>query len=228
MFHIHLPVDPSTKKRRLVLLLSGFLAAAVLVPALVFSFSNLGSTHAASASPAYTNAQIIAIIKKAFGTGTLGNQAVSVATCESSLNPNAYNPAPPYAMGLFQIAKGTWAEAGIGSGNPYNPTDNSNAARRLYNRQGWAPWVCQPSSGCPSTIRNGSTGSLVVKLQTELDSLYARKVFANTPYNFSPPLAKDGSFGAKTTAAVKDFQKKKGIAVDGIVGPQTWHYLGNC
>ena len=226
MFQTHLPVDPSKSKRRLVLLLSGFLVAAVLVSALVFSFSTRGSAHAATS--AYTRAQIIKIIHNAFGSGTLGNQAISVATCESSLNPNAYNPAPPYAMGLFQIAKGTWAEAGIGKGNPYNPTDNAQAARRLYNRQGWAPWVCQPSSSCPATLQNGNTGSLVVSLQSELNARYSKKVFPNSPYNFHPPLVKDGAFGANTANAVKDLQKKKGLLVDGVVGPRTWHALGNC
>jgi murein L,D-transpeptidase YcbB/YkuD len=226
MFQTQVPVDKPKRNRRLRSLLSGFLVLAVLAGAILISINFRGGAHAASAS--YTRAQIIAIIKNAFGTGTLGNQAISVATCESSLNPNAYNPAPPYAMGLFQIAKGTWAEAGIGKGNPYNPTDNAQAARRLYNRQGWEPWACQPSSGCPATIQNGSTGSLVVTLQTKLDSLYSAKVFPNSPYNFKPLLAKDGQFGTLTTNAVKDFQRKKGLSVDGIVGPQTWHALGNC
>lgn len=216
----------SKGKRRFLPLLSGFLVVAVLVGGLFISISASAGAHAAAAT--YTRAQIITIIHNAFGTGTLGNQAVSVATCESSLNPNAYNPAPPYAMGLFQIAKGTWAESGIGKGNPYNPTDNAQAARRLYNRQGWAPWACQPSSSCPATIQNGSAGSLVVTLQSELDSLYSKKVFPNSPYNFHPPLAKDGAFGPLTENAVKDFQTKKKIGIDGIVGPQTWNALGNC
>jgi Putative peptidoglycan binding domain/Transglycosylase SLT domain len=226
MLQTLLPVDKPQRNRRLLSLLSGFLVVAVLVGAILISINARGGAHAASAS--YTRAQIITIIKNAFGTGALGNQAISVATCESSLNPNAYNPVPPYAMGLFQIAKGTWAETGIGKGNPYNPTDNAQAARRLYNRQGWAPWACQPSSSCPATIQNGSSGSLVVTLQSELDSRYSRKDFPNSPYNFHPPLAKDGQFGNLTRNAVLDFQKKKGLVVDGIVGPHTWHDLGNC
>lgn len=35
----------------------------------------------------------------------------------------------------------------------------------------------------------------------------------------------DGIFGTPTEAAVKDFQKHHGLAVDGKVGPKTWHAL---
>ena len=227
MFQKQLPAHTSKKLRKLLPLLSGLFVVAILIGTFLIASNSRGAAHAATEG--YSRDQIIKIIHNAFGTGTLGNQAVSVATCESSLNPNAYNPVPPYAMGLFQIAKGTWAESGIGRGNPYNPTDNAQAARRLYNRQGWAPWACKPSSSsCPATIQNGSSGSAVTTLQSELNSLYAKKVFPNSPNNFNPPLAVDGQFGPKTMRAVLDFQHKKGLSVDGIVGPQTWHALGKC
>ena len=35
----------------------------------------------------------------------------------------------------------------------------------------------------------------------------------------------DGDFGPKTEAAVRAYQKEKNLAVDGIVGPQTWRAL---
>ncbi|GJL53850.1 MAG: hypothetical protein NPIRA02_09820 [Nitrospirales bacterium] len=36
----------------------------------------------------------------------------------------------------------------------------------------------------------------------------------------------DSVFGSKTEKAVKDFQKRRGLKVDGIVGPVTFHALG--
>lgn len=38
-------------------------------------------------------------------------------------------------------------------------------------------------------------------------------------------LVADGMFGARTRSAVLDFQTENGLAVDGIVGPQTWGRL---
>lgn len=38
-------------------------------------------------------------------------------------------------------------------------------------------------------------------------------------------LAYDGYFGPNTEYCVKDFQGRKGLAVDGVVGPATWAAL---
>ena len=36
----------------------------------------------------------------------------------------------------------------------------------------------------------------------------------------------DGDFGSKTESAVKAFQKKTGLTVDGVVGKNTWAVMG--
>ena len=65
------------------------------------------------------------------------------------------------------------------------------------------------------TIRKGSTGPYVVLCQEDLIKLN---------YDLSPYGA-DGKFGAKTEAAVKQFQTDHGLKADGIVGPATWAAL---
>lgn len=63
------------------------------------------------------------------------------------------------------------------------------------------------------TLRQGSTGSDVRELQTKLNSL---------GYDCGKV---DGIFGTKTLAAVKRFQQKYKLAVDGIVGKNTFKKL---
>ena len=58
----------------------------------------------------------------------------------------------------------------------------------------------------------GSTGSAVSKLQTVLNE-----------HGYS--LAVDGIFGAKTQAAVRDYQKRNNLKLDGIAGKETWGSL---
>ena len=61
-------------------------------------------------------------------------------------------------------------------------------------------------------VSYGSKGSDVTELQ---------KLLNNNGYNLSV----DGDFGSKTQAAVKDYQQKNGLSVDGIVGTNTWGAL---
>lgn len=60
----------------------------------------------------------------------------------------------------------------------------------------------------------GSTGKEVKQIQTKLKNwgYYKGNI--------------DGIYGSQTLKAVKDFQKKNGLAVDGIVGEKTLAALG--
>lgn len=63
-----------------------------------------------------------------------------------------------------------------------------------------------------NNLRKGSKGNDVLELQRLLNK---------NGYS----LAEDGSFGGKTLDAVKDYQAKNGLSVDGIVGTNTWGKL---
>jgi len=63
------------------------------------------------------------------------------------------------------------------------------------------------------TLRQGARGAAVTTLQNKLKAA-----------GFNPGAA-DGVFGAKTLAAVKAFQRARGLQSDGIVGPKTWSAL---
>ena len=63
-----------------------------------------------------------------------------------------------------------------------------------------------------NNLRRGSKGEDVSVLQTALNQ-----------YGYG--LAVDGSFGPATQAAVRDYQSKNGLTVDGVVGTQTWGHL---
>jgi Putative peptidoglycan binding domain len=64
----------------------------------------------------------------------------------------------------------------------------------------------------PATLARGSTGNVVSALQQAL------KTFGST----TDPGPIDGAFGQSTASAVRAYQTQQDIAVDGIVGHQTW------
>ena len=77
--------------------------------------------------------------------GQYGGQAVRVAMCESSMNPNAYNGILG-AAGLFQIIPGTFASTSYAGQSVYNPATNIRAAHEIFVRDGysWSEWACKP------------------------------------------------------------------------------------
>lgn len=80
-----------------------------------------------------------------------------------------------------------------------------------------APAASAPQYNAPvqqtTVLRQGSRGDAVRDLQRSLKDLgYYR-------------MSVDGIFGAGTTTAVREFQRKMGLTVDGVAGPQTLNAL---
>lgn len=65
------------------------------------------------------------------------------------------------------------------------------------------------------TLKKGSTGTQVKKLQRNLNTLKITDASGKT-------LNVDGAFGACTQEALKKFQKKHGLSVDGIYGQKSY------
>lgn len=81
-----------------------------------------------TAPVASAGSSITEIVYDAAGEfGLSGDYLLSVAGCESGLNPNAYNGAGYY--GLFQFDQQTWAAYGYGS--IYDPVAQARTAARL-------------------------------------------------------------------------------------------------
>jgi hypothetical protein len=82
----------------------------------------------AVAAPAAPAGSIAAIVYAAAAEyGLSGDYLLSVASCESGLNPGAVNAAGYY--GLFQFGAGTWATEGYGS--IYDPVAQARTAARM-------------------------------------------------------------------------------------------------
>jgi peptidoglycan hydrolase-like protein with peptidoglycan-binding domain len=76
-------------------------------------------------------------------------------------------------------------------------------------------WAALPDGRPMPLLQAGSTGEVVSSLQRLLTNGAAGQ------WN-TPPQGIDGVFGPRTKASVEAFQDWGGVAVDGIVGEQTW------
>ena len=74
--------------------------------------------------------------------------------------------------------------------------------------------ICLAQAAQAATYQRGSTGSTVKQIQTKLKNwgYYSGSV--------------DGVYGSATESAVKAFQRKNGLTVDGKAGPQTLAAMG--
>ncbi|WP_164018707.1 peptidoglycan-binding protein [Pyxidicoccus trucidator] len=134
-----------------------------------------------------------------------GSKGASVVTLQNKLkaagfNPGAadgaFGPKTEAAVKAFQRARGLTSDGVVGP-------------------KTWSALNAPASSGGSGpTLRPGARGEPVRALQSRLNTL-----------GFNAGTA-DGAFGPKTEAAVKAFQRAKGLTADGVVGPKTWDKLG--
>ncbi len=112
-------------------------------------------------------------------------------------------------VGAGAPASGREPDGESPSTNPWGPEPSSPTRRK---RGDGARHPRTPADDRP-TVRAGSTGPAVEALQKRLTRLG------------HDPGPVDGSFGDRTDAAVRSFQKANALAADGIVGPDTWEAL---
>jgi hypothetical protein len=104
------------------------------------------SSNIAMTSNAAGASDITSMIYQVFGP--YGAQAVRIATCESTLNPNATNSqyiGNSRAAGLFQILyPSTWYGTSQAAKSPYDAYANIVAAHEIFVRDGysWREWEC--------------------------------------------------------------------------------------
>ena len=101
-----------------------------------------GAGTATTAAPAPAGTDIVSIIYAAAAAyGQSGDDMLRVATCESGLNPYAYNPAGWY--GLFQFVPSTFASTPFAGFDIYDPVANANAAAWMWSVGRRGEWTCQ-------------------------------------------------------------------------------------
>src|SRR5690606_21756747 len=100
----------------------------------------------------------------------------------------------------------------------HNRWSGKNCPRRMREEGKWGHFLqmvqqgqSKTNSTSTITLRLGDKGEAVRKLQQDLIKAGEKL----------PKYGADGHFGEETLAAVKSFQKKHGLTVDGIAGPQT-------
>jgi peptidoglycan hydrolase-like protein with peptidoglycan-binding domain len=84
------------------------------------------------------------------------------------------------------------------------------------------------ASGCSNRDKDASRPTLYLQSppMNGPDVTYLQNTLLQLGYAL-PTYGADGWFGTETEAAVKDFQRRNGLEVDGAVGPITWACLNN-
>jgi peptidoglycan hydrolase-like protein with peptidoglycan-binding domain len=157
-------------------------------------------SHTSSSAPLRTTAAVSNPVLREGARGS-GVTALQNKLKAAGFNPGtvdgAFGPKTETAVKAFQKARGLASDGVVGP-KTWSALNKAGAS----------------SGGSGPVLREGAQGEPVRALQKRLNAL-----------GFNAGSA-DGAFGPKTEAAVKAFQKAKGLASDGVVGPKTWDKLG--
>ena len=136
-------------------------------------------------------------------TISMGSTGPDVSDCQQLLQDQGYH------VGNVDGTFGRRAVAAVA----YFQSVNGLAIDGVVGPQTWAALEPDGSGQQRPTIQMGSTGQDVSDCQNLLQ--YQGYHVGNV----------DGTFGRRTVAAVAYFQSVNGLAIDGVVGPQTWAAL---
>lgn len=106
-----------------------------------------------------------------------------------------------------KVSDSKWTYWGLGKGMEFDFIPGETGTSSTV-----TPKKPEPVTPTYPTLRRGAKGDLVAQLQTLLSK-------------DGSTLEIDGIFGGGTQSAVRAFQKRHDLVVDGIVGPKTWAEL---
>jgi len=132
-------------------------------------------------------------------------------------------------IGNGQIVHASSSENGGKYGQPGDQTGREVCVRSYYNYP-WQKVLRYQEESAAEPIQKGDITVMVEIRQLQYGSKGADVRSLQTLLNekaASRHLVVDGDFGNNTKSVVMDFQRKKGLAVDGIVGRNTWNALLN-
>ena len=136
----------------------------------------------------------------------------------------------PAAKKLYRIRK-SWGDVASQKG-AYEGLSGAKSVcpegYTVYDENGKAVYTKSATKAETTTSKGESTVNIELKVLNKGDEGETVKALQRMLYAMGYELGSkpvDGSFGAKTETAVRAYQKKKGLTVDGKVGAKTWTKL---
>lgn len=167
----------------------------------------------------------------AVGAHTVGYNSMSIGICfEGNYDVETKMPEAQLKAGheLLAYLRGKYPNAKVGKHKDY---DSTACPGRYFP---WNDLLNGPKDSTPTTpakpavVNDNDEEVCEVKvpmLEKGDDNGYVKTVQILLNKYDGAKLAEDGDFGPATYAAVRSYQKSRGLGVDGIVGPATWAQL---